>query len=422
MKEDVLQFIWKMKRLPNRPLLSTSGAAVSIIDFGESNDNQGPDFLNGRVRIDEIEFVGSIEIHVNGSDWLKHKHSKSKLYDNVVLHVVYNNDVEIINSNKQPIPTLVLKDIIDPYIIVNYRSIMESKAEIPCQPMLDQVDPVFWNLAKDRLVVERLDRKSIEITMELRRNVFNWEETFYQLLFKYAAMGVNSTDFFELAKSVPLSVINKFGDDTFSVEAIYFGQANLLENASGQYAKKLLREYKYQKERMRLKKNYFQLKFSRIRPANFPTVRLGQLSALLVARPRLFHSILEANSKEELKSLFTVLPKGYFSTHLTFNSSGKYSIGSFGNSTVDILILNLVVPVLYTYGNYTGNEHMLQKAMWIMESVEKENNKITRTWKKLNVNSKNGYDSQALIELYLNYCSGKKCLNCALGSKTLTAR
>ena len=395
---------------------------MSIIDFGESNDNQGPDFLNGRVRIDEIEFVGSIEIHVNGSDWLKHKHSKSKLYDNVILHVVYNNDVEIINRSKQPIPTIVLKDIIDPYVLVNYRSIMESKAEIPCQPMLDQVDSIFWNLAKDRLVVERLARKSIEIKKELKRNVFNWEETFYQLLFKYAAMGVNSTDFFDLARSVPLSLINKLGDDAFTVEAIYFGQANLLENASAEHAKKLLREYKYQKERMRLKKNYFQLKFSRIRPANFPTVRLAQLSALLVARPRLFHSVVEANSREELKHLFTVAPKGYFSTHLTFNSQGNYSIGPFGKSTVDMLILNLVVPVLYTYGKCTGNEHLLHQALRIMESVEKENNKITRTWKKLNVNSKNGYDSQALIELYLNYCSGKKCLNCALGSKTLTAR
>ena len=217
---------------------------MSIIDFGESNDNQGPDFLNGRVRIDEIEFVGSIEIHVNGSDWLKHKHSKSKLYDNVILHVVYNNDVEIINNNKQPIPTLVLKDIIDPYVLVNYRSIMESRADIPCHSRLDQVDPIFWNLAKDRLVAERLDRKSIEITEELMRNVFNWEETFYQLLFKYAAMGVNSTDFFDLARSVPLSLINKLGDNAFSVEAIYFGQANLLENASAEHAKKLLREYK----------------------------------------------------------------------------------------------------------------------------------------------------------------------------------
>ena len=395
---------------------------MSIIDFGESNDNQGPDFLNGRVRIDEIEFVGSIEIHVNGSDWLKHKHSKSKLYDNVILHVVYNNDVEIINRSKQPIPTIVLKDIIDPYIIVNYRSIMESKAEIPCQPMLDQVDSIFWNLAKDRLVVERLARKSIEIKKELKRNVFNWEETFYQLLFKYAAMGVNSTDFFDLARSVPLSLINKLGDDAFTVEAIYFGQANLLENASAEHAKKLLREYKYQKERMRLKKNYFQLKFSRIRPANFPTVRLAQLSALLVARPRLFHSVVEANSREELKHLFTVAPKGYFSTHLTFNSQGNYSIGPFGKSTVDMLILNLVVPVLYTYGKCTGNEHLLHQALRIMESVEKENNKITRIWKNLNVQSKNGYDSQALIELYLNYCSGKKCLNCALSSKILTAR
>ena len=395
---------------------------MSIIDFGESNDNQGPDFLNGRVRIDEIEFVGSIEIHVNGSDWLKHKHSKSKLYDNVILHVVYNNDVEIINNNKQPIPTLVLKDIIDPYVLVNYRSIMESRADIPCHSRLDQVDPIFWNLAKDRLVAERLDRKSIEITEELMRNVFNWEETFYQLLFKYAAMGVNSTDFFDLARSVPLSLINKLGDNAFSVEAIYFGQANLLENANVQYAKSLLKEYKYQKERMRLKKNYFQLKFSRIRPANFPTVRLAQLSALLVARPRLFHSVVEANSREELKHLFTVAPKGYFSTHVTFNSEGKYSIGPFGKSTVDMLILNLVVPVLYTYGKCTGNEHLLRQGLRIMESVEKENNKITRIWKNLNVQSKNGYDSQALIELYLNYCSGKKCLNCALSSKILTAR
>ena len=422
MKEDVLQFIWKMKRLPNQPIYTTAGDPIRILDFGEINYDQGPDFLNGRVLIGDIEFVGSIEIHRKSSDWIKHNHSSSKQYDNVILHVVYNHDSEIVNSYKRPIPTIELKELIDPYLLLNYQRIMDSKIDVPCQSMIKRIDKLYWRSFQDRLFAERLDRKAKLISIDLLRSGNNWEETFYRLLFKYVAMGVNSGMFFELAKSIPLSCINKLGKDILAVKAVLYGQANLLEDVANEYEIKLREEYEYQKIKLRLKKNYFQLKYSRMRPANFPTVRILQLSSLLVERPRLFQKIVQSETKENVINILTVDPNIHSVNTQYVGIKNTDKTGPFGLYTINSLILNLVVPSMYAYGKYIGDENLLRNATRIMEATDCENNKVIRMWKGLSVPCSNGYDSQSLLELYNNYCSHKKCLNCAIGFKTITGQ
>ncbi|MBL4705136.1 MAG: DUF2851 family protein [Flavobacteriales bacterium] len=415
MKEDLLQYIWKMKVISSIGLKTTSGIDLEILDFGTLNDDQGPDFLNGRVLLDGVEFAGSIEIHVNGSHWLLHKHGESRQYDNVILHVVFENDVQINNQMNQPIPTLELKELINESLLITYRGLMESSSLIPCEKQLDKVDSLLWIIMKDRMFAERLDRKSEEIRETFQKNSFNWEETFYQYLFKYAAMGVNSINFLELAQSVPLKIVRKIGNDPFVLEAIFFGQANPLEKTDNNYLRELRGEFEYQKLKFGLKLNYFQMKFSRMRPANFPTIRLIQLTALLANHQNLFRKVMESESVKDISQLL-VMPSnaGQFK-----NGAAHQAHTGFGSVLIKSIVVNVVVPVMYNYGRYLDDQNLINKAKRMMEELSKENNKITRIWEGLNVENKNAYDSQALIQLYKQYCSAKKCLNCGLSSKTL---
>lgn len=418
MKEDLLQFIWKMKLLPLK-LKTTNNSVVLVKDFGTLNHDQGPDFLNSKVFIDKLEFAGSVEIHINGSDWNKHNHSNSPLYDNVILHVVYKSDIEICNTEDQPIPTIELKNIISPHFLWRYKNVMDSQKEISCESSINRTENIDWMIVKDRLLANRLEQKYSEIKSILKFNKYDWEESFYQLLFKCVGMGVNAEAFLQLAKQVKLKEIKKLGNNVFAIESIFFGQMNLLSSQPNPYALELAREYDYQKQKLCLKKNYNQVKFSRMRPANFPTIRLAQLSILISSCPTLFRKLIEANSIKEIEHILYEPLSGFWSHHFTFNSISKKIIGGFGKIMIHSLILNLIVPFLYSYGKYYDNDAYLEKALLLIQKTNKENNRITRIWSKLNVENKNGYDSQALVELYKNHCTSKKCLNCAIFSKII---
>jgi len=411
MKEDLLQYIWKMKVIPSLGLKTTDGGSLEVLNFGTLNDNQGPDFLEGHIILDGVEFAGSIEIHINGSHWHAHKHAESRMYDNVILHVVYSHDVQIYNASNQAIPTLELAPLIDESLLETYKGLMKSTSPIPCQKQMNLVSGFLWNSLKDRMFAERLDRKTDQIKSVLAENNNDWEETFYQFLFKYAAMGVNSDNFYDLARSVPLKLVRQIGDDPFILEAIYFGQANLLDRAHTSHERELAGEYEYQKMKYGLIPNYFQMKFSRMRPANFPTKRLFQLTSILAKRKNLFRSIIESESVKEIAELFSVEP-----------GPAPDSKISFGSTVIPVLVVNVVVPFMYMYGRHLSNELIVERAKSILEELKSEDNKITRLWRSIGIENENAYDSQALIQLYNEYCSAKKCLNCGLSSKTLLNR
>ncbi|MFT7612883.1 MAG: hypothetical protein ACI9J3_001849 [Parvicellaceae bacterium] len=417
MKEDLLQYIWKMKVIPSRGLKTSDDSNLEILNFGTLNDNQGPDFLEGRIVLNGVEFAGSIEIHINGSHWNAHKHSESRMYDNVILHVVYTNDVQIYNTSNQPIPTLELKSLVDDELLQTYKGLMESKSLVPCQNQLNRVNSFLWNSLKDRMFAERLDRKTDQMKAVLSENKNDWEETFYQFLFKYSAMGVNADNFYDLAKSVPLKYVRKIGNDPFILEAIYFGQSNLLDKADNSHMRELDGEYEYQKLKYNLVPNYFQMKFSRMRPANFPTKRLFQLTSVLAQRKNLFRSIIESNSVKDISDLFTI----EVTTDPSMGSKSNSKI-SLGSSVLRVLVINVVVPIMYLYGRHLSDQVIIERSKAILEEVKSENNKITRIWNSVGVENANAYDSQALIQLYQEYCSAKKCLNCGLSSKTILNR
>ncbi len=419
-KEDLLQYIWKMKAIPSTRINTSTGSGLEILNFGTLNFDQGPDFLNARIQLDGLEFAGSIEIHIKSSHWHRHKHEESKLYDNVILHVVYENDRQICNSAGEPIPTVELKNMLPQALLSSYRDFMRSGREIPCHNNLHEIDTITLRAMKDRMFAERLDRKTQEILEHLKINEFDWEELLYHYLFRYSAMGVNSEMFYDLAHSIPFFEIRKLRSDVFAIEALFFGQANLLTTDSSDcsYMLELKGEYEYQLKKLRLTHNYFQMKFSRMRPANFPTVRLAQLAALYANRTNLFRALLECSSARQVIDLLRVAPSGYWSCHYNFGRKSAVKNHGFGISLIRSLIVNVVVPMQYSYGRFHDNQHFIDNAQVLLETVPAEQNRITRKWVEYGLKASNAAESQALIQLFNQYCSHKKCLNCTFSSKT----
>lgn len=421
MKEDFLHYVWKYKLFDTSNLLTTNNELITIINSGQHNTDAGPDFFNGKVVIDSTTWAGNIEIHINSSDWLAHKHQHDKAYENVVLHVVFNDDKVINDVNNNPIPTLELKNLINIDLIAKNNYLQASKDWIACQNQINKVDKFTINTWLNRLAVERLERKSEEIQITLQQNKNDWEQTFYQYLFKYFGLKVNALPFEQLAINTPIKIAEKH-NQLISIEALYFGQAGFLEdNIEDEYYIRLQKEYHFLKAKFSLQLIDKSLwKLLRLRPANFPTIRISQLANLLNNETRLFSKILDAKSVKEIEKLFKVAASEYWSTHYQFGvEAEKSSTKKVGETLINTLIINVVVPFLFVYGKQKQDEKLIDKALNFLENVKSESNAIIIKWNELNVVSNNAMQSQALLELKNNYCSQKKCLNCNVGSKIL---
>jgi len=419
--EDFLHYIWNFKLFNTLDLKTSINETIQILKSGQHNTDAGPDFFNAQIKIDNTTWAGNVEIHVKSSDWDKHHHEKDVAYDNVILHVVYVNDKNINNSKGLTIPTLELKSIIDKRLIDNYQKLLANKNWIPCSLQLKQVDSFIVNNWLQRLIVERLERKSIEIksTLELNRN--DWEETFYQQLFKYFGLKVNAEPFLLLAKNTPLKIIEKH-HTLNSIEAVLFGQAGFLNEAiDDDYYKALKKEYQFLKTKFSLIPLENTIwKFLRLRPANFPTIRISQLASLLNNEPRLFARIISLNTIQEFHNLFKVQASDYWSEHYQFcKKATKITTKKTGAILIDALIINVVVPFLFVYGESVNDENLKAKALTILQELKSESNTIIDNFELEEIVAKNALDSQALIELKTNYCSQKKCLNCSIGNNLI---
>lgn len=421
MKEDFLHYVWKYKLFDTSNLLTTNDEVITILNSGLHNTDAGPDFFNGQLKIGETVWGGNIEIHINSSDWLVHQHQKDKAYNNVVLHVVFNDDKIIYDVHNNPIPTLELKNLISPKLITKNKYLQGSKDWIACQNQIDIVDEFTINTWLNRLAIERLERKSEEIKLTLQQNKNDWEQTFYQYLFKYFGLKVNALPFEQLAINTSVKIAEKHNSLT-SIEALYFGQAGFLEdNIKDEYYVRLQKEYHFLKAKFGLQfidKSLWKL--MRLRPANFPTIRISQLANLLNNETRLFAKIISINSLAEVEKLFKVCSSDYWEEHYQFGIlAEKSNAKQVGKTLINSLIINVVVPFMFVYGKQKQDEKLMDKAINFLENVKAEKNSIIDKWNKLNVNSNNAMHSQALIELKNNYCSQKKCLNCNIGSKIL---
>ena len=422
MKEEFLQFIWKQGLFIKNDLKTMDGKLVEIISPGQTNSDSGPDFFNARVRIGETIWAGNVEIHQKSSHWYQHRHDTDAAYNNVILHVVEQHDKPVQVKNHE-LPTLEIRYPAE--ILENYEQLLKSKRWVPCEEKLPDVDPFILRFWYSSLMIERLQSKTGDILTILEQNKSNWNETFYQLLSRNFGMKTNALPFEMLAKSLPLNVLSKHKNNLFQLEALLFGQSGLL-NATllgDDYLLSLRKEYSYLYKKYGLSGIESHLwKFMRLRPINFPTIRIAQLATLIHHSSALFSRILETENPNELRKLFDVSASEYWNTHYSFNKISKDNhTKTLGDTAFNNLVINTIVPMLFVYGDQHLDQTMKDRALQLLEKLAPESNQIIRKWNEMGIDCRSAFETQALLQLKNSYCANKKCLNCQLGAKIITS-
>ncbi|WP_439128748.1 DUF2851 family protein [Polaribacter sp.] len=424
MNEDFLHYVWKFKLFANNNLHLTSGEGLEILKFGMHNFNAGPDFLNSQIKIDGQVWVGNVEIHLKSSDWYLHKHEKDPNYDAVILHVVWEHDGVIYMKNNQPLPTLVLKDLVDIHLLKNYKVLLFSKKDwIPCEKSINKTDDFILENWKERLFFERLERKSSFIKNLLTQKNNNFEAVLFQLLAKNFGLKINGDAFLRLATSMDFSVVQKVSFSEYQFAALLFGQAGFLEEAlENDYHLELKNEYQYLKHKYHLKPiSKAQFSFFRMRPNNFPTIRIAQLVAVFTKQNSLFSKLIHLNDLQAIYDLFAIEVHSFWKTHYHFDSISKKSPKRLTKSFIDLLIINTILPLKFLYQKSRGDVDE-DSFLSLIKSVKPEKNSIVSKFSDLGILSKNAFDTQALLELKNNYCAPKQCLRCAIGKTILNKK
>lgn len=422
MNEKLLQFIWQFQYFNKNELATVDGTSLNIVHPGRFNQNQGPDFSEAKIKIGNTTWVGNIEIHNDASQWHAHHHTHDQNYSNIILHVVWKNDANIKDANAQTIATLELQPLVSKVMLQQYERLMHAKGFVACDEQLPVLSSVGWLSWKERLAVDRLERKATSILENLKQANNHWEEIFWWQLAKNFGAKVNAIAFEQMARSLPVNILAKHKSQINQLEALILGQANLLSGDFEEaYPKMLQREYKFLANKYQLKSINKAPDFLRMRPANFPTIRLAQLAMLVYNSTHLFSKILEIKELNELRKLLDVTANDYWHYHYLFDQPANYNPKNLGAAMTDNIIINTVVPVLFAYGIYHNIQHWKDKAIQYLGQLPAEKNKITNAWKVHNVTNENALESQALIELKNNYCDNKRCLQCAVGFKLLKA-
>lgn len=420
--EEFLHYVWKQRLFNQNNITNCQGETISIINPGILNYNAGPDFSNAKIKINHTTWAGNIEIHIKTSDWYQHKHHLNKAYDSVILHVVWQNDKDVYRTNGTLIPALVLKDLVNPQLIEQYRYLKNNANWIPCQQQLPKVDIFIIQQWLQRVLVERLEQKAIAI-IELNQQLKgNWEETFYIILAQSFGFKVNTIPFNILAQGLPQHILAKHKTSAIQIEALIFGQAGFLtDDFSDDYPTQLKKEYNFLQQKYGLKPIDKTLwKFFKLRPNNFPTIRLAQFAAVVCVSTHLFSKILEAKDLKALKTLFNNAKiNKYWETHFLFDVPSKSSQKKLGDKSIDLIVINAVAIIIFCYGKQVANEAYVNTALNLIEGIKPENNTIVSGFKTLGVNALSAFESQALIHLKNNYCDQKKCLHCGIGNKIL---
>lgn len=419
MNESFLHYVWQFQYFDKRVLTTTAGEEISVFNAGQRNPHAGPDFFNARLRIDDMEWIGSVEIHIYSSGWIDHKHNTDAAYDNVVLHVVWNEDKPVTRSDGTILPTLELKNRVNEYLLLHYRRLVHSPEAIPCSSKLFEVKPITILSMLDRVLIERLEVKASALLRMLERNGNDWEETCYQMLTKNFGFKVNNDPFHQLSLALPYKLLLKHSDKLTQVEALLFGQAGFLEveNDDAYYAL-LKREYKLLSQKYQLsakRLNRIQWRFMRMRPANFPTIRIAQLAGLVHKGQKFFSTVISIEEGKELVKFFSVRQSEYWIHHYHFFKEFKKEIDTLGDESINSLIINTVAPILVAYGKAKDDQSYIDRAVTILQHLPAEANRITKRWKELGLNVKDAADSQGMVELYNNFCLRRRCLDCNIG-------
>lgn len=419
MNEYLLQYIWENNLFDAAGLTTLEGDRLVVIYSGRRNSNAGPDFLEARIRINKTLWVGNIELHVCTSDWEKHGHHNNEQYANIILHVVYINDQPNIETK---FPVLELKNSIREDVILRYERLMMVPDIIPCASQLHKIPWIIWSSWLDRLVAERWEQKLLEWSQLLEKEVNDWRMLLYYRLAANFGFHVNRDAFLELAKSLPLNILVKHKNNLLQIEALLFGQSGLLPvKEQDEYAASLEKEYHFLRRKYQLEPiPAYRWKFMRLRPANFPTIRIAQFAMLVFRSLELFARMMEVRSAAELMPLLDITASDYWHTHYRFGEEAKESIsGSLGRDAAINIMINTVAPMQYLYAKLEGRPLLIENSLQLLQSLKGENNNIVRAWKGYGIETKDAASSQALLQLYNNYCVAKSCLNCAVGSRLM---
>lgn len=416
LNENLLQYIWQFKYFNTADLQTADGEKIEIIFPGTFNTNQGPDFLNAKINIAGTVWAGNVEIHIPASDWNKHKHAGDANYKNVILHVVWKNDVPIKNN----IPVLELEPYVSGVLLCRYKELMQSQSFIPCQNQINTVPKLTWLAWKERLLAERLQKKSSIVFEYLKNNNHNWEESFWWLLAKNFGAKTNSEAFESMAQNIPVTVLAKHKNQLHQLEALLLGVSGLLQdNFNDDYALLLQKEFLFLQKKYQLQLIKIPVHFLRMRPSNFPTIRLAQLAVMIQNSHHLFSKILETVSVKEAKKMLHITANDYWHYRYRFDEPASFRKKNLGSSMAENIIINTFIPTIFAWGLHHRKEEIKTRAIQWLENLNPEKNSITNGFEKLNLENKSAFDSQALIELKNNYCNKKMCLNCAIGNKLL---
>ncbi|MEO0554819.1 MAG: DUF2851 family protein [Bacteroidota bacterium] len=422
MQETFIHFVWKHQYYNKGALTTTGGLAVNVLKPGNYNTDSGPDFKEAKVIIDGLEWRGSIEIHHRSSDWVAHGHTKDKAYNNVILHVVWLYDKAAERSDGTEIPTLEIANRVEPALISSYKGLINSFRPIPCADPLAGIEGVIFASMMDKMTIERLDEKASLVTDVFRSIGNDWEEAAFLLMTKNFGFKTNAEQFQRLAELVPSKLLKKHSNSITQLEALLFGQAGFLDSRpQDEYQAGLQAEYQFLKYKYDLPEpmSEFQWKFMRLRPANFPTLRMAQLASVMQHRQGLFSRIKEVKNENDLQALFGSCVSDYWYEHYRFGNEAQGKAPKMGLLSIQNIGINTVAPLLAAYGKLHDQQQYMDQAIELLQSLKSESNRITKLWNGLGIKSASSFESQGLIQLYNNYCSKKRCLSCNVGVKLL---
>lgn len=426
MPEDFLHYIWKNGKIPFTNLYTSKFKPVHIISLGIHNHNSGPDFFHAKLEIDGQLWAGNVEIHTRSSEWYHHRHHTDVNYSNVILHVVWEEDVTVYGKNNREIPALELKNFIPGDILTNYYKLFSSKkgSFINCESDISATDKFKFSVWLERLYFERLEEKSNEINALLAETNNDWERVLFILLMKNFGLKLNSDPFLSLGKSLDFAIVRKLSRNVFQLESMLFGLSGLLDDAPSpdRFHKSMRKEFLYLVNKFRMNKSNIQRpSFFRLRPASFPTIRLSQISNLYVKRPQLFANIVAISEVEEIYTIFKISVSDYWKTHYVFGKVAQKSEHRLSRNFINLLLINTILPMIFCYSKWQGVDAS-SKVCEIINRLKSEDNRILRKFNSFGVKCTNAKGSQALLHLYTMYCQRNRCLECVVGDSLLKGK
>lgn len=420
MKEDFLHYVWQYKKFDFSNLKTCSGETLTIINVGQYLKNSGPDFFNAQIVIGDQKWAGNVEIHVKSSDWYLHNHENDENYDNVILHVVWENDVPVFGKSNSEIPVLCLKDFVSKELLNNYHYLTTEKKWIFCENDLGTIDEFVFNNWLERVFFERLEKKSQLIENLLLQTNYDWEAVLFCMLAKNFGLNTNGETFLKIAQSIPFSVIRKESFEIENLEALFFGYSGSLNSdLEHKYPQNLLSRFNYLVQKHQLVVPIIPpLIFFKLRPENFPTIRLAQLAMLYNKQQNLFSKIMDCNSIDEICKLLDADVSIYWQNHYHFEKGNTTKKRKITKSFIDLIIINTIVPLQFAFAKYNGKDND-EIVLHLLRELKPEANNIIDKFQNIGIKSTDAFMTQSLIQLKTEYCNKHRCLSCSIGLELL---